>query len=190
MQVAKTHKTIIAASLMLLFAFGAQAQMEEGSIIEDEQVSVQNSGHSPKKATLYSAIVPGLGQIYNKKYWKLPIVYGGLAASIYAIIWNTQQYNIYAEAFDTRVDGGQDQFYNIYSIPNLISLQNFYRNNRDLSVIIALAVYGLQILDANIDAHLFDFDVSEDLNIKAEPALLGGMFQSQTFGARITFNFK
>ena len=175
---------------MLLFAFNAMGQ-QEGRILEGEQETVVKSDHSPAKATWMSIALPGLGQAYNKKYWKIPIVYAGLGASIYAAIWNNQQYNEYSTAFDIREAGGDDKYAGIYSSQNLITLQNFYRNNRDLSIIIAVLVYGLNILDANIDAHLYDFDISDDLNMRIEPALVGGFngLRGNTLGMHITLNF-
>lgn len=175
---------------MLLFAFNATAQ-QEGRIIEGEEKVVAKSSHSPAKATWMSIALPGLGQAYNKKYWKIPIVYAGLGASIYAAIWNSEQYNEYSTAFDIREAGGDDKYAGIYSTQNLITLQNYYRNNRDLSIIIAVLVYGLNILDANIDAHLYDFDISDDLNLRIEPMLVRSCsgFGSNSLGMHITLNF-
>jgi hypothetical protein len=156
---------------MLLFAFNTQAQNEE-IIVSEETISVPKSDHSPKKATLYSTFLPGLGQAYNKKYWKIPILYAGLGTTVYFIFWNSDQYNDVSTAFDIRQAGGDDKYKGVYSDEQLIILQNTYRNQRDLSILLTVLVYGLNVLDANIDAHLFDFDVSDDLNLRIEPALV------------------
>ncbi len=137
-----------------------------------------------------STFVPGLGQAYNKKYWKIPIVYAGLGVSVYFIFWNQDQYNEFKTAFDQRQAGEDDKYQGIYTDQNLITLQNYYRNNRDLSIIIAVLVYGLQILDANIDGHLYDFDVSEDISMRVEPSyLLGNGLVNNTFGMKLSISF-
>ena len=176
---------------MLLFAFYAHGQ-EEVRIIEEQTVEVSKSNHSAKKATLFSTFLPGLGQAYNKKYWKIPIVYAGLGTTIYFIYWNQNNYNDYSTAYDIRVAGGDDIYKSVYSIDQLIILQNYYRNNRDLSIILTVVIYGLNILDANIDAHLYDFDVSEDISLKIEPALLrntGYGFSGMNYGMKLSLQF-
>jgi hypothetical protein len=174
---------------MLLFAFNALGQ-EEPRILTGEEEVVAKSSHSVRKATLMSTFVPGLGQAYNKKYWKIPIVYAALGTSIYFIFWNQEQYDEYRTAFDIREADGEDKYQGIYSSENLITLQNYYRNNRDLSIIIAVLVYGLNILDANIDAHLYDFDVSENLSMRIEPTILGrDAMNLNRPGLRIALNF-
>ena len=179
----------MAACFMLLFAFNGYAQGEP-IITAEEEVVVVGEAHSPGKAALYSAILPGLGQAYNKKYWKIPIVYAALGTSVYFIFWNTKYYNDYAEAYNIRIAGGDDKYAGIYSTQNLISLQNYYRNNRDLSVILTVLFYGLNVLDANIDGHLYNFDVSEDISMRIEPALIGkNALGGYTPGLSFTLNF-
>lgn len=130
--------------------------------------------HSVKKATLLSAALPGAGQWYNKKYWKIPIIYGGLGACTYLAIDNHRQYKKYLEAFFDRTDGDSttvDPYVGIYTDPaQLIELQDTYRRWRDLSIIIGVAVYALNILDAHVDAHLYYFNVSKNLSLRLEPA--------------------
>lgn len=176
---------------MLLFAFTTQAQQAENNTTSAPEAIPVANVHSPKKAAIMSMILPGLGQAYNRKFWKIPIVYAGLGASIYGVIWNNQQYNEYSTAFDIREAGGDDKYAGIYSTPNLISLQNFYRNNRDLSVLISVLVYALNILDANIDAHLYNFDVSDDLSLSVQPTMMNGFsqFGQNRLGLHITLNF-
>jgi len=173
---------------MLLFAFYVQGQ-EDVKIITENTVEVPKSGHSAKKATLYSTFLPGLGQAYNKKYWKIPIVYAGLGTTVYFIFWNSDQYNEFSTAFDIREADGEDKYSGIYTTEQLIIMQNTYRNQRDLSIILTVLVYGLNILDANIDGHLFDFDVSDDLSLRLEPALLSGNGFGYKGGMRMTLNF-
>jgi Family of unknown function (DUF5683) len=124
----------------------------------------------PKKATLL-ALVPGLGQIYNKKYWKLPIVYGGFAALIYSVGFYQNQYDIFRQAVQRRnakLPIGDPQLEPLPD-PYLVELRDFYRENRDLSWIGLGGLYALQIIDAAVDAHLQEFDVSENLSLRWDP---------------------
>ncbi len=131
--------------------------------------------HSPKKATIMSAVLPGLGQIYNRKYWKLPIIYGGLAGLVYSAGFADKRYKNYKEAYilrtdenpatidkyDYQLDNGEMK----YSENGLLELKEYYRRNRDLSYIILFGIYALNIIDANVDAHFFNFDISDDLSL-------------------------
>ncbi len=149
--------------------------------------------HNPAKAAMYAAVFPGLGQIYNKKYWKLPLVYGALGAGVYAITFNHDQYKIYLDGFYSRIDDDvtNDQFVGVYDERQLIELQNIYRRWRDLSIILTGVAYGLQVLDAYVDAHLFYFDVSDDLSLNWQPAVLSNQYaQPNAFGVGITLSFK
>ncbi len=128
--------------------------------------------HSAAKAMLYSAVCPGLGQIYNKKYWKLPIVYVGIGVAAYFIITNQQYYNNYNNALTIRTNGGIDQYYNLYSSSELSSIIDYYHKDRDLSVIIAAGIYLLQIVDANVDAQMHSFNVSDDISLHFTPSLM------------------
>lgn len=124
----------------------------------------------PKKATMM-AFVPGMGQIYNKKYWKLPIVYGGFAALIYSVGFYQTQYDQLKQAVLDRNAKKplSDPTLEPLDLANLISFRDFYRENRDLSWIGMGGLYALQIIDAAVDAHLQEFDVSENLSIKWQP---------------------
>lgn len=133
---------------------------------------------APAKAAFYSAIIPGLGQIYNKSYWKVPLVYGALGTGMYFYINNTNEYNRYRDAYKSRLAGFQnDEFYDINNsgiIPgspdvsdeSLRNAQEFYQRNRDLSLLITVALYVLNIIDANVEAHLKQYNVNEDLSFK------------------------
>ncbi|NNC82767.1 MAG: hypothetical protein HKN79_04250 [Flavobacteriales bacterium] len=126
--------------------------------------------HSPKKATLLSTALPGAGQVYNKKYWKLPIIYGGFALSIYYL--NDNLDNI--RYFKNNLIAIQDDDPNTVNETSFTSTQlndiiDQYKNWRDLSYLAIGAIYGLQILDAHVDAHLFYFDVDEDLSMQVMP---------------------
>ena len=131
--------------------------------------------HSPKKAALLSAILPGAGQVYNKKYWKVPIIYAGAAGLAYSFQFNQSRYIKYRDAYKYRIDSDAstvDNYVGIYSDDNLNTLQKYYHRYRDLTVIGFVALYALNIIDASVDAHLFTFDVSDNLTMKVEPTLI------------------
>lgn len=139
---------------------------------------------NPTRSVWLAAIFPGLGQIYNRKYWKLPIVYGGVAGCIYAITWNGKYYKDYMNAYKdiADTDPNTNSYLQVlpYNVdPNsgwakdfLNQKQNYYRKYRDLSIIISVAVYALSIVDAFVDAQLSNFDVSPDLSMRVAPTLI------------------
>lgn len=161
----------------------------------------------PKKAVLYAAIFPGLGQIYNRKYWKLPIVYGGLMGCVYAITWNNKNYQDYTNAFrDLKSDDPEKNNSWVDFIPygadpkNYISNRSFedrlkrgrsyFRRYRDLSIIITTGVYLLCIVDAYVDAELFDFDISPNLSMRCSPLVSPRThWSSALYGLNLSFNF-
>ena len=120
----------------------------------------------PTKAAFYSAIVPGLGQAYNKKYWKIPIVYGAIGASLYFYISNNKKYHSYRDAYKRRLLGFTDDQYIYLDNSRLIAGQRFYQRNRDLSLLVCVGFYILNIVDANVDAHLTQFNVSDKLSFQ------------------------
>lgn len=130
--------------------------------------------HSPKKAAILSAALPGLGQIYNRKYWKVPIIYAGLGTLGYLITFNNSQYRLYRNAYLAKIDDDPltiDQ-YPFASADGLLQQLNQYRRTRDILIAGAVIVYALNIIDASVDAHLFEFDVSDDLTLRIEPNFL------------------
>ena len=122
---------------------------------------------SPKKAAIYSAVIPGAGQIYTKKYWKVPIIYGGLVTSAYFINDNNNQYNEYRDAALLSYETGEDQLGYTYS--ELITLKDHYKRNREISYFSFVGFYILNIIDASVNAHLFHFDVSDDISLNIRP---------------------
>ena len=131
-----------------------------------------NKIKSAKKASILSIILPGSGQIYNKKYWKVPIIYSSLATSIYFICENQKKLTNYENAYIDRVNGRTDDYIDVYNNTQLISIIDYYERNRDISMMITAAIYLLNIVDVSVDAHLFDFDVSEDLSIETKPEII------------------
>jgi hypothetical protein len=150
------------------------------------------------RATTLSMICPGAGQIYNKSYWRMPIVIGGMASMIYVIDWNNRGFKRFKEAYRLRADfevnpgrypGGvsADEFRGRYSATFLKNLRDSYRRSRDLSIILTALVYTFQVVDAHVDAHLKDFDVSDNLSLSVEP--LFDYQYTQTFGVDPVFGF-
>jgi len=143
-------------------------------VLAQESIKDTLQTHSPSKAVLYSAILPGAGQAYNKKYWKIPIIYAGIGALVYAIDFNQKNYSTFKDAFIIRTDGDSttSDDYPRYTDDNLKTLFEYYRRNRDLSYILAGTLYILNILDAYVDAELFYFDVSDKLTLHSSPFIL------------------
>ncbi|MDG2264412.1 MAG: DUF5683 domain-containing protein [Flavobacteriales bacterium] len=131
--------------------------------------SAQEYGEKiPKKAGLYSAILPGAGQVYTKKYWKVPVIYGGLITSAYYINESNDLYQLYKSTYLNRLDGDFNDNLN-YSDSDLRTLTEHYRRNREVSALLFTLTYILNIVDATVNAHLFDYDVSEDLSLHIQP---------------------
>ena len=141
--------------------------------------------HSPRRAALLSAVLPGLGQIYNKKYWKVPIIYGGFAILGYLVVYNNDQYQIFRRARIAEENNQREEnplvgirpgvYDNIAQLGNIV---DGTRQRRDQLIIYTAGFYGLNIMDAIVDAHLIEFDVNPDLSFKLEP----------TAGPRLAYN--
>ena len=222
------------AVLFYFFPFGCPAQTGDFSGRESDSISKKiliqadtvrrdslASGKMPMtpklfqpnstKATLYAAICPGLGQIYNRKYWKLPLVYGSFVGCAYAINWNGSQYNGYRKAYIDFIDdkstsnSWEDYRYGVYRRTDfkdwtadmktnfanaLKSARDFHRRNRDLSYIVTIGVYAAWIIDAYVDAQLFDFDVNPDLSMHVEPTLFDRTpNNARSIGMQLSFAF-
>jgi hypothetical protein len=130
----------------------------------------------PAKAAFFAAIIPGGGQFYNGKYWKMPILYAGMGVIGYYIWFNNDMYKRFQTAYAIRTDGDPntvDEFANRYQVEqSLLTGINIFRRYRDLSLIMMVGAHAVGILDAHVDAHLKEFDISEDLSFKIKPQLL------------------
>ncbi|TBW28613.1 DUF5683 domain-containing protein [Gramella sp. KN1008] len=143
---------------------------------------------APSKAAFYSAILPGLGQAYNGSYWKIPIAYGGLATGIYFYLENDKQYDRYRDAYKDRLAGRTDEFQGRISDDGLRRAQEFYQKNKEISILVTVGVYILNIVDANVEAHLRQFNVDEDLSLR--PNLDFDALSGKTnYGLTLNFNF-
>ena len=136
--------------------------------------SAQVAKHSPTTAMLLS-IIPGGGQIYNRKYWKLPIVYGALAASGYFVYYSADKMLSFKNEYINRRDGNTELLnpnYAQYENENIIQLKNDYRRDLEIAIGITAILYASNIIDAMVDAHLYYFDISDDLSLQWSPALM------------------
>jgi hypothetical protein len=163
---------IISIGLLLFFlgnaAVFAQAKTKTVVKSKDTLKSIEIDPLTPAKAAFYSAILPGLGQAYNKKYWKIPIVYGAIGTSLYLYVDNKQKYNDFRDAYKSRLAGNPDPDYDYLSDTQLISAQEFYQRNASLSGLFVIAFYVLNIIDANVDAALIQFNVNQNLSFQPE----------------------
>jgi len=150
-----------------------QSAIESGTSVELD--SNEKSGlRNPKKAAIMSALVPGLGQIYNRKYWKLPIVYGAVGTSVYLIGFNRSQYKLFKQYYLWDIDPDtplKSPYYPDVQPQSLRQQADQYRSWMEFSYIALTVAYLLQIVDASVDAHLSGFDVSEDLSINIRPSI-------------------
>ncbi|MBO9733125.1 MAG: hypothetical protein J7623_31075 [Chitinophaga sp.] len=133
--------------------------------------------HSPRKAALYSAVVPGLGQAYNREYWKMPLVYAALGTCTYFFIDNMNTYKLFRDAYRLRMDGNPDtettdERIKRFSNEGLKVNRDQYRQYVDYSVLFFILAYGLNIVDATVFAHLRNFDMSDDLSMRVSPTLI------------------
>ena len=145
---------------------------------------------APSKAAFYSAVLPGLGQGFNKKYWKIPIVYAAIGSSAYLYDFNNKKYWDYRNAYKSRKAGYKNDPYQnlILDDDRLLDGADFHKKNRDLSIVFIVGFYILNILDANIDAHLKQYNVNESLTIK--PYINNDIeFYEQSIGISLNLNF-
>jgi hypothetical protein len=208
-------KGLFAGIIFSLICFNLVAQ--EPNVPKDSLeifVSTQKKVLSPKKASIYAALFPGLGQVYNGKYWKLPIVYGGYVGLIYVLGWNNNNYNDYFNAYRTiakyqSVDqmskADKDYLNDLFKIPywdlntnptrfssfqtQLKSGKDFYRRSRDMSIIAIAALHVLSIIDASVDANLSDFDINDNLSLHVEPMPVNFGNGPHVLGISFAFNF-
>jgi hypothetical protein len=152
---------------------------------------------APARAAFYSAILPGLGQAYNKKYWKIPLVFAAVGGGIYSYTWNRRKYNEYRDAYKERLLFGtqsKDAFNNqatggVYlSEAKLIDAQKQFQRQRDLSLLVTVALYVLNIVDANVDGHLRQFNVNGKLTVRPD-IYDSNINYTQNVGVTLNYNF-
>ncbi len=178
---------------------------KEGIILQDSLIEKRKPINplAPSKAAFYSAILPGLGQIYNKRYWKVPIVYAALGTGISIYLFNDDKYVRFRSAFKSRLAGfNDDEFWNFRNpggptpaTPDLPTTalqdgQERYQRDRDLSLLVTIIIYALNVVDANVDAHLKQFNVDEDLGLDVQPFLeVDPITNKPNYGMAFVINF-
>lgn len=183
-------KKYILFFIICLFSFNCNAQ-EELSLKAKDSVQTIIDPLSPAKAGFYSAIIPGLGQAHNKKYWKIPVIYAALGAGVYFYSWNNKKYHNFRDEYKRRLDGTSnpdDPIYGGLDNDRLIRGQKFHQKNRDLSALITAFIYILNIVDANVDAHLMQFNVNDNLSLSPEFNQNEIDYKYST-GVKLTLNF-
>ncbi len=143
------------------------------SAFPDTTASQLSRSITPQKTALYSAVIPGLGQIYNRHYWKLPVIYAGVGVAVYFIYDNSTNYNKYRRMYSGYLSNDATALADMAAsnlTPEYVKyLQDYHRRYLDITVLVTALGYTLQILDAAIFAHLKGFDVSEDISLKVQP---------------------
>ena len=163
-----------------------------------DTVAIKEKKHSPSLAGGLSAALPGLGQAYNKKYWKIPIVYAGLAGGGYCVYYFYTEYALYRDEYRNRINKNEDKLnpkFKDYNTDNINRYKIAYQRDMQLSIMALALWYFINILDAVVDAHLMSFDVSDNLSMRLAPDIQGGfargnLHKPQTIGLSFTLNIK
>ncbi len=160
-------KFLFSLAFCLCFSLNGSSQADT---VKTEKKKNKETYRYARIATVMSAVLPGAGQVYNKKYWKVPIVYAGLGGFGYLVVVNQTKFNYYSKNLRALNDNDESTINESgYSGDNLVRLKAQYRKSRDLGLIGCAAIYILNIIDANVDAHLRTFDVSDDLSLQIKP---------------------
>lgn len=191
------YKLTISVLFVVFFSFQSFAQKDSVNVTVEKTLKVSQDEYnalSPSKAAFYSAVFPGMGQIYNKKYWKAPLVWGAMATSTSVYLFNNTEYKRYRRAFRQRESGLQDEFTldngtEVISRDGLISAQRTLRNNRDLSLLATVLIYVLQIVEASVNAHLLQFDTNNNLSVKPVMVPDPIRVEAPTVGLRLKYSF-
>ncbi|WP_236262939.1 DUF5683 domain-containing protein [Aggregatimonas sangjinii] len=179
---------------------------EQGIVVQDSIFKKKKviNPLAPSKAAFLSAIFPGMGQVYNKRYWKVPIVYAAIGTGIYVYDLNNEQYNRYRDAFKRRQAGfNDDEFWDFQTpddgnipdepfVPNtaLEDAQERFQRDRDLALVVTIILYALNIVDANVDAHLKQFNIDDDLSIDWHPYLnVDPIMTTPNYGMAVVVRF-
>lgn len=184
--------------LLIGVSLCATAQRDSVRVIQAERDTVTIASYAnrydPRKALLFAAVLPGLGQVYNKKYWKLPLVYGGLGATAYAINFYQDGYRLYRRELFFNLENGRagDTQLNPntgYTTAQLRTIVDRYRRERDFMIIVMMGVYILQMVDAHVDAHLKEFDLNPNLQVRVEPSFTNELLTGRMGGFSVKFRF-
>ena len=164
----------------VVFDTVGNAIISADTIVKQQSSNKEKKPHSPTKATIMSACLPGLGQIYNGKWWKVPIVYAGLGGLGYLVYSNYSEYSSYLHAYEFKtgdlpegmtLNAHETELANKYASNQLQTYKESYRRDFEFYTILTVAWYGLNILDACVDGHLYNYDISDDLSLSVDPYL-------------------
>lgn len=185
---------LVAVLVTILLAFPVMLNAQADTAFVELPDSIREKEHSPTKATVMSALLPGLGQVYNKKYWKVPVIYAGFGIMSYFIYTNADLYISYKCAYIESSYGNQNGSYGYlvqrYTQDELLSAREYYRRNLEISLLLTTLWYALNILDATVDAHLYTFNITDNLTMKIEPAVLpSGLGLKPAGGMRLCLRF-
>lgn len=160
---------ILLLSSISLLSLGQTSEVKKDTL----PTIPEKKGKSPTKAMIFSAVVPGLGQAYNKKYWKIPIIYAGIGTTLYFFDSNNKIYKEYKQAYINKTDTATStiDIYPAYSETQLLEYENQYRRYRDMNAMLIVLFYSINIVDAYVDAHLSTFDVSDNLTLHVAPSM-------------------
>jgi hypothetical protein len=185
------------------FSFGQEIQTTDSTFLklgddseEMESFQTQDTTHSPRLAALYSAVVPGMGQFYNEKYWKIPIVYALGVFAAYQIKENHQNYLLFRNIDFTLKDLDPNNDIQVQDYTNILSPESIerrylrYKRDRDYWIILSGLFYVLNIVDATVDAHLREFNINEDLSMKVSPDFQRTQFNNMQAGLSLNFRLK
>jgi len=182
-------------TFILFFAFLTVFFAPQYTFAQNYSDSVKMSTHSPRKASLYSMVLPGLGQVYNRQYWKVPVLYAGIATLTYFLVFNTDRYHNYRNEYVARLNNDSSSYnnsYALYSDNTILQLKNYYQRNLEFTYILTGLVYLLNIIDASVYAHLFTFDVGNDLSLRIDPLINNNFLRfgsPPTAGFQLTLRF-
>lgn len=186
--------------VLIMLSFSAKGWSQGSTEVIEASTLVNNTSSeykpmdplAPSRAAFYSAIVPGLGQIFNKKYWKLPLVYAAVGTPIYFYLDNDSKYRDYRNEYKKRLRGiynTEDPIFGQLDNDRVIQGQQFYQRNRDLSLVVAIGFYILNVVDANIDAHLMQFNVNDKLTIQPAMEYNPRDFNQYQYAINIQYSF-
>lgn len=170
--------------LLLTLSLSAFAQQKDDDRVKPVKPKPDTITLRARRAALYSAVLPGLGQAYNKRYWKMPIIYAGLGACTYFAVKNYKDYQLYSDSVENS-GGSSNPNYSFYTYN-----RDYHRHNFELSVLIGAGIYALNIIDAYVDAHLREFDVSPELSLSVSPLLYANYNAELVAGIRLKFKFR
>ncbi len=175
---------------LLFFSQNCFAQQADSTRkAKQEKPDYSNLPKNPRKATILSAILPGAGQVYNGKSWKVPIIYAGLITDIYFIGYNSSRYQVFIKALIAE-DNDEPREFPTLNREALVRNVDYWRGNRDLCYVLLGAIYALNLIDANVDAHLSGFDISDDLSLGIEPKIESLSASNNSMGFSIKLKFK